>query len=116
MMMIQIYHNPRCTKSRAGLKYLQQKGVEFELLEYVKSGISEKELKTILTKLNMEPLDLIRTQEEKYRKEFRGKNFTREEWIKIMAENPALIKRPVIVTDYKAVWADPPEEMDILFK
>jgi len=115
-MMIQIYHNPRCKKSRAGLQHLQQKGVEFELVEYLKNGISEKEVKTILTKLNAEPLDMIRTQEEKYKKEFKGKNFTREEWIKIMTENPALIKRPMVVKGYKAVWADPPEEMDILFK
>jgi arsenate reductase (glutaredoxin) len=114
--MIQIYHNPRCKKSRAGLQYLKSKGVEFEVIEYLKNGISEKDLKTLLTKLNAEPIDLIRTQEAKYRKEFRGKNFTRDEWIRVMVENPALIKRPVVATNYKAVWTDVPEDMDVLFK
>jgi arsenate reductase (glutaredoxin) len=113
--MIQIYHNPRCKKSRAGLQHLQNKGLEFELIEYIKNGVTESELKTVLTKLNAEPMDMIRTQEAKYKSSFRGKNFTRDEWIRIMVENPALIKRPVVVRGYKAVWADPPEEMDKLF-
>jgi len=112
--MIEIYHNPRCKKSRAGLEHLKQKGVEFKIVEYLKEPISEKAFKEILTKLNKRPQEMIRTQEEIYKKDFKGKNFTDEEWIKIMVENPKLIKRPIVVKDYKAVWADPPEEMDAL--
>ena len=59
---------------------------------------------------------MVRTQEEIYRKQFKNKKFTDDEWVKIMLENPKLIKRPVVEADYKAVWADPPEKMDILFK
>ncbi|MCD4664057.1 MAG: arsenate reductase (glutaredoxin) [Bacteroidales bacterium] len=114
--MIKIYHNPRCKKSRAGLKYLEDKGVEFEMVEYLKNPLTEDEFNDILVKMNIKPLDMIRTQEEIYRKQFKGKNFTDEEWVKIMIENPKLIKRPVVVKEYKAVWADPPENMDVLFK
>ena len=113
--MIKIYHNPRCRKSRAGLQYLEEKGVEFELVEYLKNGITEEELKEVLIKMNVGPTEIIRTQEDVYKKQFKGKNFTDEEWIKILIENPKLIKRPIIVKGYKAVWADPPENMEKLF-
>lgn len=113
--MIKIYHNPRCKKSRAGLQYLEAKKIDFELIEYLKNPIDEKELKDILMKMNAKPFEMIRTQEEVYKKQYKGKDFKDEEWIKIMLENPKLIKRPIIIKDYKAVWADPPENMDDMF-
>ena len=113
--MIKIYHNPRCKKSRAGLKYLEEKTTDFELIEYLKSPVTEKELEDILMKINVKPFEMIRTQEEIYKKQYKSKQFNDDEWIKIMIENPKLIKRPIIVKDYKAVWADPPENMDTLF-
>jgi len=112
--MIKIYHNPRCKKSRAGLQHLQTKGVEFEVIEYLKTPFTRAELKDVLMKMNIKPFDLVRTQEEVYKKQLRGNDFTEDEWVKIMVENPKLIKRPIIEKGYKAVWADPPEEMDDL--
>lgn len=110
--MIKIYHNPRCKKSRLGLQHLESKGVEFEVIEYLKNNFDEEELNEVLVKMNVKPFELVRTQEEVYRKQLKGKEFTDEEWIKIMVENPKLIKRPIVMKEYKAVWADPPEEMD----
>ena len=112
---MKIYHNPRCKKSRAGLKYLEGKGVEFELREYLKEPVTAGELKDILARMNVKPVELVRTQEDLYKKELKGKKFTDAEWVKLLVENPRLIKRPIVVKDYKAVWADPPEEMDVLF-
>jgi arsenate reductase len=114
--MIKIYHNPRCKKSRAGLSYLETKGVEFEVVEYLKYPLTEEELKDILIKMNVGPTDIIREQEDVYKKQYKNKNFTDEEWIKILVENPKLIQRPIVLKKYKAVWADPPENMDKLFK
>lgn len=113
--MIKIYHNPRCSKSRAGLKYLESKKVEFELFEYMKIPLSEDELKDLLIRLHVKPHEMIRTQEDLYKKELKGKNFEDEEWIKIMVENPKLINRPIVVKNFKAVWAVPPETIDELF-
>lgn len=113
--MIKIYHNPRCSKSRAGLKHLETKNVEFELVEYLKYPLSEDEVKDILVKLNIKPFELVRTQEDFYKKELKGQEFTDDEWVKILVENPKLIKRPIVEKGYKAVWAIPPEEMDRLF-
>ena len=113
--MITIYHNPRCKKSRAGLAHLEEKGIDFEIKNYIKDGISAAELKDILMKMNVAPTDMIRIQEADYKRKFKGKIFTDDEWVKIMAENPKLIKRPIVVKQYKAVWADPPENMDVMF-
>lgn len=110
-----IYHNARCRKSRAGLARLESKEVPFEIKEYMKTGITVEELRDLLMKLNFTPQQIIRTQESDYKSRFRGKKFTDEEWLQILSENPKLIKRPLVVKKYKAVWADPPEAMDVLF-
>jgi arsenate reductase len=114
--MINIYHNPRCRKSRAGLEYLKQKGLEFEIVEYMKEYFTIESLKELLAKLNMAPQEIIREQEEIYKKQFKGRSFNSEEWIKILIKHPNLIKRPLVEKGYKAVWADPPENVDKLFK
>lgn len=113
--MIKIYHNPRCRKSREGLEYLRSKGTDFEIREYLKDPFTEAELNDTLVKLNCKPVEIIRTQEEIYKKQFKNKNFTDEEWITILVENPKLIQRPIVVKDYKAVLAQPPENIDELY-
>ena len=114
--MIKIYHYPKCRKSRTGLQYLSSKTNQFQVIEYIGGTFSEKDLKDLLVKMNARPFDLVRTSEEMYRTELKGQEFTDEEWIKILVKNTRLIKRPIVVKDYKAVIADPPEKMDILFK
>lgn len=110
--MLKIYHNNRCSKSRAGLQYLQEKGLEPEIIEYLKTPITEKEFRVILMKLNVQPQEIIRTQEAIYKSDFKGKNFNNDEWIKIILENPKLLKRPIIETNHKAVWGVPVENIE----
>ena len=112
--MIQIYHNPRCKKSRAGLQYLTERGVKPEIINYIAEGISETDLEKLLQKLNKKPEEIIRRQEEYFKKELKNKEFTDKEWLKILIENPKLIQRPIVVKDYKAVIGDPVENIDNL--
>lgn len=112
--MFTIYHNPRCKKSRAGLTYLQSKTKDFTVVDYFKQPFDLQSLSNLMMKLNKRPFEMVRTQEEYYKNELKGRNFTDEEWVKIMVENPKLIKRPVVVKGNKAIWADPSEELDIL--
>lgn len=109
-----IYHNPRCKKSRAGLAYLTEKQGKFQVREYLKDPLTEAELSALLMKLHIKPLELIRTQEEAYRKELKGLELNDEEWIKVMVENPKLIHRPIVEGKYKAVIGDPVENIDKL--
>ena len=112
--MYTIYHNPRCKKSRAGLQYATEKKMEFQVREYLKDPLSEAELTVLVMKLHVKPRELIRTQEEAFRKELKGLNLNDEEWIKVMVENPRLIHRPIVEGKYKAVVGDPPENIDQL--
>ena len=111
-----LYHNPRCKKSRAGLEYLKNQGVEPKVVKYMKEDLlTEDKLKNLLMKLNRKPQDIIRTQEKVYKDNFKGKNFTEDEWVKILVENPRLIQRPIVESKYKAVIGDPPQNIDALF-
>jgi len=114
-MPIKVFHNTRCKKSRAGLEHLQSKTDNLEIIQYLKEGISQDEIKEIVLKLNISPSDLVRTQEDYYKKELKGKSFTDEEWIQIISENPKLLKRPVVLTKHGGVLGDPPENIDKLF-
>ena|ERR1035437_1248708 len=113
--MIQIYHNPRCGKSRAGLEYLKTKTADFEIIDYLKTGLTKETLQQIIQRLNVKPVELVRTQEDYFKKQLKGKIFSDEEWIQIIIENPKLLKRPIIVNKYKAVLADPADLTDKLF-
>ncbi len=110
--MYTIYHNPRCKKSRAGLKHLQDKGIEPVIVEYLKEPLSEGDLKKLLKMLGKKPQEMIRTQEEVYRKQYKGKDLGDDEWVKVMVENPKLIHRPIVVKDGKAVLGDPAENIE----
>jgi arsenate reductase len=114
--MIKIYHNPQCKKSRAGLQYLKERQVPFEIVEYLKNPITEKLLEGLLVKLNKKPLDIVRTKEEYYKKNLKGKVFNDHEWIRILIQNPKLIQRPIIEKEYKAVIGDPIENIESLLK
>jgi arsenate reductase (glutaredoxin) len=112
--MITIYHNPKCRKSRAGLQYLQDKKLACTVVEYLKTPFTRSTFKELLMKLNMRPFEIVRTQEDEFKEKLKGKNFTDDEWITILLENPKLIQRPIVVNNHKAVLAQPADEIDRL--
>jgi arsenate reductase len=114
--MLKIYHNPRCMKSRAGFEYLKSKTSNFEVVDYLKTGLKKADIKEILLKTNLKPLDLVLKQEELYKKELKGRSFTDEEWIRIICESPKLLQRPIVVAKHKAVLGDPAEKIDEVMK
>jgi arsenate reductase (glutaredoxin) len=112
--MLQIYHNPRCTKSRETLERIKLNGADIKIVEYLKEGINEDSLKLILMKLNIKPIELIRKGETIYKEKLKGLNLTDDEWIKVMVENPILIERPIVVKGNKAIIGRPPSNVDVL--
>lgn len=107
--MIQIYHNPRCGKSRNCLVFIEQSKQEFEIIPYLTQIPTFEELKKILQQLNIEPLQLIRTKEKIWIENFKGKTLTDDQIINAMVENPILIERPIVVKDGKAIIGRDPE-------
>lgn len=106
-----IYHNPRCQKSRQSLEILRNNGVEPEVIEYLKETPNKAELQKILAKLNLKPQDILRKGELVYKEKFKDMQFSDEEWLEIMVENPKLIERPIVVAGNSAVIGRPPEKV-----
>jgi polyphosphate kinase len=111
-IVMKIYHNPRCAKSRAGLQYLEEKGYEIEIRKYLSDGLTEDELSEIISKTEHRPYFFVRTQEKEFIEKYKGKEFSDNEWIKILTENPKLLQRPIVVNGNKAVLAIPPESIE----
>ena len=109
--MIKIYHNPRCSKSRQTLEILQHAGQQPEVIEYLKTPPTASELRDLLQKLNLKPEQLLRKGEQLYKDKYKNQQLTDKELIAIMAENPVLIERPIVVKDNKAVLGRPPENV-----
>ena len=110
IMSVQIYHNPRCGKSRQTLQLLQEQGVELEIIEYLKTPPSAGELDDILQKLGMEPRDLMRKKEAAYKAGgFDDETLDRQALINGMVSHPILMERPIVVTRDKAAIGRPPE-------
>jgi arsenate reductase len=113
--MTKIFHNPRCGKSRSALKLLEEKGESVEIVEYLKTNPSKKELIKIIDMLGIAPFELIRKGESIFKEQYKGKQLTDEEWIDAMIKNPILIERPIVIKDGKAAIGRPPEQvLDIL--
>ncbi len=106
--MIQIYHNPRCSKSREGFHIIEDSGKEFQVIDYMKNILTPEELKLILQKLKIKPIELIRKNEMVWKENYKNKDLNDEELIEAMIEHPNLIERPIVVNGNKAIIGRPP--------
>jgi len=108
-MTVKIYHNPRCSKSRETLSLLEEKGVQAEVTEYLKTPPDVKTLTEILDALNMEPRQLMRKHEAEYKdNNLDNPELTKEQLIQAMVDNPKIIERPIVVNNGKVVIGRPP--------
>jgi len=107
---ITIYHNPRCSKSRATLELLRAQGHEPRIIEYLKDPPGDEELATILRLLGLQPRELMRTKETEYRQEnLADPGLKDNDLIRAMHEHPRLIERPIVLANGKAALGRPPE-------
>ncbi|MCM8920777.1 MAG: arsenate reductase (glutaredoxin) [Candidatus Thiodiazotropha sp. (ex Lucinoma kastoroae)] len=115
-MSIEIYHNPRCSKSRQTLQLLQENGIKPDVVEYLKTPPDKETLKHILDLLGLEPRELMRKKENEYKEQqLDNPQLSRDQLIEAMIAHPKLIERPIVIKDGKAVLGRPPEKiLDIL--
>ncbi len=109
--MIKIYHNPRCGKSREGLKIVEDSGKDFELIKYLEDIPTKEELRLIITLLGINPEDLLRKNEVIWKENYRGKSLSDDEILDAMLAHPKLIERPIVINGNKAVIGRPPENI-----
>lgn len=112
---MKILHNNRCSKSRSALEVLKNKGVDFEIVNYLENPLSADEIKDLLKKLGLKAEAIIRKGEPDFKANYKGEKMTENDWIKAMVKFPKLIERPIIIKGDKAVVGRPAENIDLLF-
>ena len=109
-MAVTIYHNPRCSKSRATLALLEENGVSPEIIRYLETPPTQARLKAILAALGKSPREVMRKGEAAYKDNNLGdESLSDAALIKAMVENPSVIERPIVVKGDKAAIGRPPE-------
>lgn len=108
---MKILHNPRCRKSREGLKILEESGQEYSIVEYLKKPLTKEELTDILVKLDMSAIDLVRKNEKEWKENFKGREMNEDEIVAAMVSHPKLIERPIVISGERAVVGRPPENI-----
>ena len=109
-MPVTILHNPRCSKSRQSLELLKNNGVDAQVILYLEDPPTSSEIKNILKKLNLSPSEILRRGETRFKElAISLEDIDDDQLIKLMAENPILIERPIIFNEIKAVIGRPPE-------
>jgi len=107
--VIKVLHNPKCSKSRECLLWLEETEKPFEIVPYLDKPLSRKELAALIRKLRVKPIEVVRTDEQVWKENFAGKTLTDEQVIDAIAENPILLQRPIVINGRKAAIARPVE-------
>ncbi len=111
-MSVEIYHNPRCSKSRQTLQLLQEQGIEPEVVEYLKTPPDQATLRRILKLLGLEPRQLMRTKEAEYIAQgLDNPALSNDQLIDAMIATPKLIERPIVIKNGQAAIGRPPEKV-----
>ncbi len=106
-----LLHNPRCSKSRATLALLEEKGVAFAVREYLKDPLSKEELASLVERLGRPVSDLIRKQEAAFREAGCSAESSDDEILAATASAPILMERPILVRGSRAAIGRPPEDV-----
>ena len=113
---IEVYQKPTCSKCRATIGLLKERGASFEAINYYETPLTEQRLRGLIEKLGIAPRDLLRKGEQVYRDlNLARREVSADELIRLMVENPDLIQRPIVVRGNKAVLGRPPENVEELF-
>ncbi len=111
MSELVLYHNPRCSKSRAALALLRERGVAFDLVEYLETPPSRKDLDRLQRKLGLPASDWVRKKEEAFREAGLSVESSDAEILDAIAERPILLERPILVHGERAVVGRPTERL-----
>lgn len=111
MSRVTIYHNPRCSKSRQALAMLEEKGMAFDTVLYLKTGLTENVIDQLQTSLGLESLKDMMRQKEKEYIALSLENASEATLKRVLIANPKLLERPIVVNGSKAVIGRPPENV-----
>lgn len=108
---LRIYHNKRCSKSRAAYQLIADRGLAFEVVDYLAAPPSHEELRDLLRKLGMKAVEIVRRGEAVFKEQYAGRTLSDDQWLDALVEHPILIERPIVVRGEQAVLGRPPEKV-----
>ena len=116
MNKVTVYEKPTCTTCRKTVKLLEEKGIEFEKINYYVKPFTKNKLKTLLKKMEIKPSELLRKNDKAYKElDLKNKNLNETQLLELMIENHDLVQRPIVEIGDKAVLARPVEKIEELF-
>lgn len=101
--MLQILHNPRCGKSRDCLAFIAKSTIPFEIIKYLENPLTVDDLKVLLKKLNLKPIDIVRQKEVIWTENYKAKSMTDAAILKAIAQHPILMQRPILIDGSTAI-------------
>ena len=107
---MEILHNPRCSKSRTTLNIILENNIQPTIRLYLDDPLSIGEIKDLLIKLNTTADQIVRKNEEIYKK-LNLKDSDQDLLIEKISKNPILLERPIVVKGEKAIIGRPPENV-----
>ena len=116
MEKIVVYEKPTCTTCRKTIKMLNEMGVEFDRINYYIKPFSKNKLKALLNKMNMKPSELLRKNEDAFKKlDLKNNDYSEDQILNFMVADHNLIQRPIVEKGAKAVLGRPVEKIKDLF-
>ena len=113
-MTITLYHNPRCSKSRATLERIRARGIEPVVIDYLETPPDEPTLRRVIGLLGVRPVDIARRHEPAWSAAGLDLDSTDDQVIAALLREPILIERPIVIAGDRAIVARPPETVDRL--
>jgi len=115
-MQARIYHNPRCSKSRATLELLQARGIDVEIVDYLNEPPSLADLHALLAQLGLRARDIVRSNEAEFRDSGLSLESPDEALLHLIGANPKILQRPIVESGGRARIGRPPEQVLELFE
>ena len=106
--MTTLYHNPRCSNSREALRLLEETGETIEVVKYLENPPTRRELLQLIELLKIKPIELVRSKEQIWKDNFKGKELSDEQVVDALSSFPILIERPIAVKGTRAIIGRPP--------
>jgi len=114
--MLQILHNPRCGKSRDCLAFATESNQPFEIINYLENPLTVDQLKELIIKLNIKPMDIVRQKEPVWIDNYKGKKLTSLQILKAIAKYPILMQRPIVIDGDKAIIGRELDKLEAFLK
>jgi|SRR5215469_10618822 len=112
---VTLYHNPACKNSRGALEMLKTRGIEFEMIEYLKTPPNRAALEKIIQMLEGPVADLVRKDKRFEELKLKSEDYvSKDAVIALLLKHPELMQRPVVIKQGRAMIARPPEKLEAL--